>query len=48
MDVLFLEKVFALPRVPDKDVEFKSEQFIKIYFCNEILIYFSNIQLARS
>lgn len=39
--------MFALPRVPDKDVEFKPEQFIEIYFCNEILIYFSNGQLAR-
>lgn len=39
--------MFSLPRVPDKDVEFKPEQFIEIYFCNEILIYFSSGQLAR-
>lgn len=39
--------MFALPRVPDKDVEFKPEQFIEIYFYNEILIYFSNDQLSR-
>lgn len=39
--------MFALPRVPDKDGEFKPEQFIEIYLCNGILIYFSNGQLAR-